>query len=131
MSSTEDERLWLAMALLGLRSGEAAALTWQDVDLGGGVLHVVQARKWTPQGYEMGPPKTRKAVRALKMPERLAAALARTEPGEPEALVWPGKEGRLHVSETSSTPELRCAKAFGCGSAGGSVQATPGMTPPA
>lgn len=90
-----DEGLWLAMALLGLRPGEAAALTWQDVDLEARVLHVVQARKWTPQGYEMGPPKTRRAVRALKMPERLVAALASMGRGEPEALVWPGKDGKL------------------------------------
>ncbi|MCL4413197.1 MAG: hypothetical protein M1522_00370 [Actinobacteria bacterium] len=50
MSSNEDEGLWLAMTLLGLHPGKDAALTWQDVDLGGGVLHVVHPRKWTPRG---------------------------------------------------------------------------------
>ena len=48
LAGEDGEGLWLAMALLGLRPGEAAALTWQDVDLEAGVLHVVQARKWTP-----------------------------------------------------------------------------------
>jgi len=90
-----DEAMWLSMLLLGLRPGEAAGLTWADVDLQQGVLHVAGARKWTPDGYVLGPPKTRRANRALKMPPRLVAAFARLSPGAQDDLVFPGGLGTL------------------------------------
>jgi len=90
-----DEALWLSMLLLGLRPGEATGLTWADVDLDQGVLHVAGARKWTPDGYVLGPPKTRRANRALKMPPRLVAAFARLTPGTPDSLVFPARRGGL------------------------------------
>jgi len=90
-----DEAMWLSMLLLGLRPGEATGLTWADVDLDEGVLHVAGARKWTPEGYVLGPPKTRRGNRALKMPPRLAAAFARLTPGPPDSLVFPARTGGL------------------------------------
>jgi integrase len=90
-----DEAMWLSMLLLGLRPGEAAGLTWADVDLEQGVLHVAGARKWTPEGFVLGPTKTRRGNRALKMPPRLAAAFARLAPGAPDDLVFPGGFGRV------------------------------------
>jgi len=90
-----DEALWLSMLLLGLRPGEATGLTWADVDLEHGVLHVAGARKWTPDGYVLGPPKTRRSIRAIKMPPRLAEAFARLTPGPPDSLVFPSRSGGL------------------------------------
>jgi len=90
-----DEAMWLSMLLLGLRPGEAAALTWADVDLEQGVLHVAGARKWTPDGYVLGPTKTRRGNRALKMPPRLVAAFSRLSRGTPTDLVFPTRTGNL------------------------------------
>jgi len=95
-----DEAMWLSMLLLGLRPGEAAGLTWADVDLDEGVLQVAGARKWTPDGYVLGPPKTRRANRALKMPPRLAAAFARL-PGRP---CVPGRPRQTEGSEQHAPP---------------------------
>lgn len=90
-----DEALWLSMLLLGLRPGEAVALRWCDLDTEHQVLHVAQARKWTPGGLVVGPPKTRRGVRALRMPDALVQAVSRLEPGPPEALAFPTPHGSL------------------------------------
>ena len=97
LSGEKDEALWLSMLLLGLRPGEAAALGWGDVDQEAGVLHVVQARRWTPRGYEVGPTKTRRSARVVKMPPRLAAAFCALEraTAPDDALVFSTPTGRL------------------------------------
>ena len=50
----KDEALWLSSLLLGLRPGEAVALSWDDIDCENDVLHVAKARKWTPDGWVIG-----------------------------------------------------------------------------
>jgi integrase len=90
-----DEAMWLSMLLLGLRPGEAVALRWCDLDLDQQVLHVAQARKRSPSRPVAGPPKTRRSVRALRMPPALVRAVSRLEPGPPEALAFPTKYGNL------------------------------------
>ncbi len=97
LSGEKDEALWLSMLLLGLRPGEAAALGWGDVDQDAGVLHVVRARRWTPRGYEVGPTKTRRSARVVKMPPRLAAAFCALERATTpdDALVFATPTGRL------------------------------------
>ncbi|MDA8314935.1 MAG: hypothetical protein M0010_07135 [Actinomycetota bacterium] len=88
LSGERDEALWLSMLLLGLRPGEAAAIAWGDVDLEAGVLHVVQARRWTPRGYEVGATKTRRSARVVRMPPRLAAAFRALERGQRPTTPW-------------------------------------------
>lgn len=83
------------MLLLGLGPGEAAELTWADVDTVAGVLHVAGARKWTPDGYVLGPPETPRAKRALKMPGRLVTAFEKMERGGHHDLVFPSPSGKL------------------------------------
>jgi integrase len=95
LAGAPDEAMWLSMLLLGLRPGEATGLTWADVDLDEGVLHMAGDRKWTPKGYVLGPPKTRRGNRALKMPPRLVAAFAQLTPGGPDDLVFPTRTGSL------------------------------------
>jgi integrase len=64
------------------------ALSWDDIDCENEVLHVAKARKWTPDGWVIGPPKTRRGQRALKMPPSLAEAFRRMVPKEPHELVF-------------------------------------------
>ncbi len=102
------------MLLLGLRPGEAAALGWGDVDQDAGVLHVVRARRWTPRGYEVGPTKTRRSARVVKMPPRLAAAFCALEraTAPPDALVFATPTGRLLEPSAMNHRLARlCAKA--------------------
>ncbi len=114
LSGERDEALWLSMLLLGLRPGEAAALAWGDVDLEAGVLHVVQARRWTPRGYEVGATKTRRSARVVRMPPRLAAAFCALERGgaPDDALVFPSRSGRLLEPSSMNQRLARlCARA--------------------
>lgn len=56
----------------GLRLGEALGLTWADVDLHEGVLHV--RRQWTRAG-EYGPTKTKASVRRIPLSDDLTKYL--------------------------------------------------------
>lgn len=68
---TTDRVLYLTAAMTGLRKGELQALRWRDVDGRSGVLRV--RRSWG-RG-EFSAPKTRHSVRAVPLPDRVAAAL--------------------------------------------------------
>jgi integrase len=71
--------LWLTMLLLGLRPGEATGLTWSDIDLERGIVHVRRSlkigRTATPVITEVL--KTERSRRSLSAPAELAEALAR------------------------------------------------------
>ncbi len=70
----------------GLRRGEAAAVTWGDIDLDAGVLHVYRQRLSVNGRVMDGAPKTRRGTRTVPLSAavRQALALARTfRPGGP------------------------------------------------
>lgn len=56
---------WHFMLATGLRRGEVCALRWQDVDLPGKRLTVRQAVRIDGYKTEIGPPKTRAAIRTV------------------------------------------------------------------
>lgn len=58
----------------GLRPNELRALTWGDVDLRAGIVHVTKA--WDPEAREVKPPKTRAGRREIPIRPELAALLA-------------------------------------------------------
>jgi integrase len=62
---------------LGLRPGEARALTWDDVDLDSDhpVLRVRRAFRRAPGGEALGEPKTARSRRTIALPEQCVAAL--------------------------------------------------------
>jgi len=64
------QALWAVMLGVGLRPGEAMALTWPCVDLGSepGVLHVRHYLRRGPEGMFLGAPKTTYSARSLDMP---------------------------------------------------------------
>ncbi len=69
--------LWAVMLGVGLRPGEAMALTWPCVDLGSdpGVLHVRHYLRRGPDGMFLGAPKTAQSARSLDMPTFVSDAL--------------------------------------------------------
>jgi integrase len=85
----------LLAVLTGLRVGEILALRWQDVDLVGGELRVVQA---VYRGC-LGSPKTRGSRRTIPLPQSVTLALKnlaqRSHGMTPEALVFPSRKGTV------------------------------------
>ncbi|MHB8263880.1 MAG: tyrosine-type recombinase/integrase [Acidimicrobiales bacterium] len=107
-----DEAMWLCSLLLGLRPGEVAAISWQDVDIVQGVLHVVRARKWTPEGHVIGSTKTKRAVRTLRMPANIVETFGQMERGNPDELVFASKRGSfLDPSNLRKRLTKLCVKA--------------------
>jgi integrase len=84
--------LWAVMLGVGLRPGEAMALTWpcMDLDSDPGVLHVRHYLRRGAEGVFLGAPKTAQSARSLDMPTFVSTALrAHSEGSEtrPEG-VW-------------------------------------------
>jgi len=69
--------LWAVMLGVGLRPGEAMALTWPCVDLDSepGVLHVRHYLRRGSEGVFLGAPKTTYSARSLDMPAFVSNAL--------------------------------------------------------
>jgi integrase len=59
----------------GLRRGELLALRWQDIDLEQGYLRVRQALTEVKGKVEIGPPKTKSALRELLLPPEVVSVL--------------------------------------------------------
>ena len=84
--------LWAVMLGVGLRPGEAMALTWPCLDLGSdpGVLHVRHYLRRGTEGVFLGAPKTAQSSRSLDMPTFVSEALRAHSEG-PQTLpegVW-------------------------------------------
>ena len=60
---------FLLVASTGLRCGEAVALPWRNVRLNEGIIRIDRARK---ADGTVGPPKTKKGIRELFLPQALA-----------------------------------------------------------
>jgi integrase len=71
--------LWFVLLSGGLRPGEVFGLTWPDVDVEGGRIHVCKAltRRGLPDGepWRLTAPKTKKARRTVVLPGFAVAAL--------------------------------------------------------
>lgn len=79
----------------GLRIGELLGLTWEDIDLKKGELHV--RRQWLRAGT-YGPPKTKAGVRRVPLPDDLVSYLRglklRSGFSQPEHPVFVSKTGK-------------------------------------
>ena len=58
-----DRALWASALYAGLRRGELLALRWEDVNLGGGIIHV--RRSYDPKARQMIEPKSAAGVRTV------------------------------------------------------------------
>ena len=80
LAATEDDRLgglWHAAIASGARLGELLALTWERVDLERGAIRITRTLTVTPDGFEMGEPKTSASRRTVPIGKAATAALRR------------------------------------------------------
>jgi len=68
--------MWRTMVTLGIRPGEAAGLSWDDIDMTAGIVHVRQALKRGKSGaLYVGDPKTLQSARSLDAPASVIESL--------------------------------------------------------
>jgi integrase len=86
------ESLWLVLLLTGMRIGEAAALTWDDVDLPHARLIVRKSYRRTLSGPVISEPKNKRGRRTIPLGQTAVAALqsqrTRTREMKLRALQW-------------------------------------------
>ncbi len=118
-SGTPLEAMWTTMLFLGLRPGEAAGLSWPDIDFESGVIHIWRARRRDATGRSIiSDPKTAQSVRSLTAPEPVLDSLRRhrreharhrLEIGE----MWVGEEDLVFTSPTGRpTDPAACRREF-------------------
>ena len=76
--AAEGDRIEVAVHLavyLGLRRGEICGLRWENVDLDGGAIHIIDNRTMAGATVIDGPLKTESSDRRLKIPDGLAPTL--------------------------------------------------------
>ncbi len=92
------EAMWLAMIYLGLRPGEAAGLSWPDIDFDRKTIHIWRAISRDENGaIILSEPKTAQSVRSLDAPEVVLEAFRRHRIEQ--------KRRQLEVGEIWSNPE--------------------------
>lgn len=93
VAETHQAGLWVLMLLYtGMRPGETAALTWGDVDLDHGEIHVRAAKE--SGNRTIKDPKTAAGVRDIPIHAALLPKL-RAAKGPPAALVFPTRAGTI------------------------------------
>ncbi len=78
LDAASSDRYYAFFVLLmdaGLRPGEALALTWDDVDLESGLVHITKALSTGKSKRYFGEPKTRKSRRSVHITDRTVTAL--------------------------------------------------------
>ena len=95
MQEAKSEYLYEFFAILlltGMRSGEAAALTWKDIDYKNNVIHVSKTITHKQDvSIDIGPPKTKTSKRDIPMTEQIRTVLQ----------MQMGKSGRAFSLEDS------------------------------
>lgn len=81
-----ERQLWADLALwlvsTGMRFSEATAIRASDIDQNAGTCRISRAWKRGVDGWEVGPPKTRRSVRTINLPRQaLDVAARRAEDG--------------------------------------------------
>jgi integrase len=89
--------LWCVLLAGGLRPGEALALTWPDVDLDAGKIHVQRSlTRRGVQGWKLVEPKTAKSRRAVVLPAFAVSALKAHRAAQAEERLLVGSEYQAH-----------------------------------
>lgn len=97
---TALEAMWTAMLYLGLRPGEAAALSWPDIDFDRRTMHIWRGVTRDERGAViLSTPKTAQSVRSLDAPETVLEALLRHQ-------TWQKQQQLVMGSAWSNPDEL-------------------------
>lgn len=89
------------LAGTGCRFGEATALTIRDIDWTQRTARISKAWKRTPDGWQVGPPKTRRSRRTVWLPSELVAVLEPLRANRPiDALLFASESGRRIPQQT-------------------------------
>jgi integrase len=99
LAAAEDDTLgmlWRLALSTGLRRGELLALRWQDVDLDAGRLTVKQSLVMCGGKAVIQPPKSKAAVRSVKLPGETIAALV----AHKDRQGWARKRAGVRWTET-------------------------------
>ena len=103
-----DQRIWAMFFYAGLRSGEAQALQWQDLDLDAQEIHV--RRNWDSVAGEVAP-KSAAGVRTVPVPTLVKDHLEAHKKGhadaKPDHRVFARPDGRPFVAQSLSTRAKR------------------------
>ncbi|WP_158412118.1 site-specific integrase [Ilumatobacter nonamiensis] len=105
---THLDAMWRIMAFLGVRPGEAAGLSWDDVDFANQLIHIRRALKRGASGeLFIGAPKTMQSVRSLDAPAEVFDALrVRKRVQNIERLaagkVWTNEEGLVFTTSVGT-----------------------------
>ncbi|MEX2532083.1 MAG: tyrosine-type recombinase/integrase [Gemmatimonadota bacterium] len=94
-TAAEDEfsALWITLLMGGIRPGEAFALTWDDVDLDKGRLHIRRSlTRRGVDGWKLVEPKTARARRGVVLPELAVQALRKHRKEQAERRLLLGSE---------------------------------------
>lgn len=68
----EQQQLYIALSLFtGMRRGELLALTWRDIDLDRGVIHITKAVEFCTNEPRIKPPKTKAGIRSIPISDDL------------------------------------------------------------
>ena len=88
LAALEGTRAWLATFLAvhtGMRPGEVLALSWDDVDLVGGTVHVRHTMDRNRDcSLQIGPAKTKSSVRTVAIPPVVVEVLREVEQRRPK-----------------------------------------------
>jgi len=102
------------LAGTGARFGETTALTIRDIDLTNGTVRISKAWKRGPDGWQVGPPKTRRSRRTVWLPPELAGILESLCANRPvDALLFVSKRGGRVSQQTFGANWHRSAVAAG------------------
>src|SRR5665811_2352051 len=113
LKAAESDRLEAAwhLALSGLRRGEVCGLTWDDIDLGAGLLTIRRTRILVDGVVQESTPKTAKGNRDLPLPDSLARVLKRARKRQNEDRLLLGVDylegGYVVADEGGSLMHLR------------------------
>ena len=89
--------LWVVLLMGGIRPGEAFGLTWKDVDLDTGKLHIRRAlTRRGVDGWKLVEPKTARARRVVVLPEVATSALRAHRKRQAEERLLLGPEYHDH-----------------------------------
>lgn len=102
-SGTELEAMWTLMLYLGVRPGEAAGLSWNDIDFHAGTIHPWRARTTNTDGSAtIGNTKTRGSIRTLEAPRVVLDTLEHHRQRQDDHAVLLGSAWATDLTKPSS-----------------------------